>query len=103
MATKRHKTHKTILIWSLCLFVAVPLSLTGSAAARQRVNVNAAEPNGTTPLHNAVYQEDAELVERLLKAGAKASVVNDFGSTPMSEAAAVGNAGCHQTPAKGGR
>ena len=58
----------------------------------RKTDVNAAEPNGTTPLHYAAYREDVELVERLLKAGAKPSVVNDFGSTPMSEAAAVGNA-----------
>jgi ankyrin repeat protein len=59
---------------------------------QQKVDVNAGEPNGTTPLHYAVYQEDLDLVDRLLKAGAKPSVVNDFGSTPMSEAAEVGNA-----------
>lgn len=58
----------------------------------QKADVNAAEPNGTTPLHYAVYKEDADLVERLLKAGAKPNVTNDFGSTPMSEAAEAGNA-----------
>jgi ankyrin repeat protein len=62
------------------------------AMLQQKVDVNAAEPNGTTPLHYAVYKEDVELVERLLKAAAKASVVNDFGSTPIAEAANVGNA-----------
>src|SRR5262249_40962071 len=59
---------------------------------QQKVDVNAPEPNGTTPLHYAAYKEDVELVERLLKAGAKPNVRNDFDSTPMSEAAAVGNA-----------
>ena len=59
---------------------------------QQKSDVNAAEPNGTTPLHYAVYREDVDLVERLVKAGAKANVKNDFDSTPMSEAAAVGNA-----------
>jgi ankyrin repeat protein len=59
---------------------------------QQGADVNAAEPNGTTPLHWAVYEEDAELVEKLINAGARVSVTNDFGSTPMSEAAAVGNA-----------
>ena len=62
------------------------------ALLQQGTDVNAAEANGTTPLHYAVYNEDADLVERLIKAGAKVSVANDFGSTPMSEAAAVGNA-----------
>lgn len=76
---------------SLCLCVLVINSLAGGGL-QQHADVNAAEPNGTTPLHYAVYKEDAELVERLLKAGAKPNVVNDFGSTPMSEAAAAGNA-----------
>ena len=59
---------------------------------QQKVDVNAPEPNGTTPLHYAAYKEDVELVDRLLKAGAKPNVTNDFGSTPMAEAATVGNA-----------
>src|SRR5262245_3461904 len=62
------------------------------ALIQQKVDVNAAETNGTTPLHYAAYQEDVELVDRLLKAGAKPSIVNEFGSTPMSEAATTGNA-----------
>jgi ankyrin repeat protein len=57
----------------------------------QRVDVNGAETDGTTPLHWAVYRNDAQLVERLLKAGANANAVNDFGSTPLSEAAITGN------------
>jgi ankyrin len=70
---------------------------TGNRAAalamlQQRIDVNAAEANGTTALHYAAYREDVDLVDRLLKAGAKASVVNDFNSTPMSEAATAGNA-----------
>jgi ankyrin repeat protein len=70
---------------------------TGNRAAalallQQKSDVNAAEPNGTTPLHYAVYREDVDLVERLLNAGARVSVTNDFGSTPMSEAAVVANA-----------
>src|SRR5262249_23027087 len=59
---------------------------------QQKVDVNAPEANGTTALHYAAYNEDVDLVERLLKAGAKPNLKNDFDSTPMSEAAAVGNA-----------
>src|SRR6266581_9342493 len=62
------------------------------AMLQQKVDVNAPEANHTTALHYAAYREDADLVERLLKAGAKPNVVNDFGSTAMSEAAEVGNA-----------
>lgn len=62
------------------------------ALIKNNVNVNAAEANGTTALHWAVYSEDVELVTQLLKAGANVAVENDFGSTPMAEAAYTGNA-----------
>ena len=58
---------------------------------RQHADVNAAESDGTTPLHWAVYKNDVALVDALLKASAKVNVVNDFGSTPLSEAAITGN------------
>ncbi|HET9220253.1 MAG TPA: ankyrin repeat domain-containing protein, partial [Terriglobia bacterium] len=54
-------------------------------------DVNAAEPDGTTPLHWAAHRDDLDLVDRLLKAGAKPNRTNDYGSTPMSEAATAGN------------
>jgi uncharacterized protein len=65
---------------------------TALALLQQKVNVNAAEPDGTTALHWAVQKDDLDLVERLLKAGANANAKNDYGSTPMSEAAINGNA-----------
>ena len=61
------------------------------ALIKDKVDVNAAESDGTTPLHYAVYHDDVALVESLLKAGAKASVANKFGSTPLLEAAVRGN------------
>jgi uncharacterized protein len=54
--------------------------------------VNSAQPDGTTPLHWAVYRVDEELVKTLLARGAKADVVNSFGSSPLAEAARVANA-----------
>ena len=39
-------------------------------------NVNQAQPDGSTPLQWAIYRVDRELVDRLLKKGAKANVVN---------------------------
>ena len=51
--------------------------------------VNAAQPDGTTPLHWAVYRVDEELVKALLARGVKADVVNAFGSSPLAEAARV--------------
>jgi ankyrin repeat protein len=53
--------------------------------------VNGAQPDGTTPLHWAVYRVDEELVKALLARGAKADVVNAFGSSPLAEAARVAN------------
>src|SRR5262245_35823613 len=49
--------------------------------------VNSTQPDGTTPLHWAVYRVDEELVKTLLARGAKADVVNAFGSSPLAEAA----------------
>src|SRR6185369_16582414 len=54
-------------------------------------DVNAAQPDGTTPLHWASYQVDLDLVKQLLAKGAKADVKNSFGATPLAEAVKVGN------------
>src|SRR5215470_5234894 len=58
---------------------------------QRNATVNAAQPDGTTPLHWAVYRVDEELVKTLLARGAKADVVNSFGSSPLAEAARVAN------------
>ena len=57
------------------------------ACGRQRP-----EADGTTALHWAAHHGDVELVRRLIRAGAKVDVVNDFGATPMSEAAVLADA-----------
>ncbi|HEX5111122.1 MAG TPA: ankyrin repeat domain-containing protein [Vicinamibacterales bacterium] len=62
------------------------------ALIERKVDVNAAEPDGTTALHWAVQRDDLELVDRLLRAGATVKARNEFGATPMSEAAIIGNA-----------
>jgi ankyrin repeat protein len=66
-------------------------SATALALIKDKADVNAAESDGTTPLHYAVYHDDVPLVEALLKAGAKAQVANRYGSTPLLEAAVRGN------------
>ena len=55
------------------------------------LDVNAAEPDGSTPLMWATYKVDHELVRALLKAGAKANVTNSWGATPLAEAAKLGD------------
>jgi ankyrin repeat protein len=59
---------------------------------RQRVDVNAAQPDGTTALHWAAHWNDAEAVNLLLRAGANAKAVNRYGATPLSEAVVSGSA-----------
>jgi uncharacterized protein len=59
--------------------------------ANPKPDVNQRSSDGTTALHWAVYRNDADLVDRLLAAGANVKATNDYGATPMSEAAVVGN------------
>ncbi len=54
-------------------------------------DVNQAQPDGTTPLHWAAYRVDRELVNALLKKGARARVVNRYGASPLAEAVRVAN------------
>jgi uncharacterized protein len=55
------------------------------------LDVNVAEPDGSTALLWATYNVDHELVRALLKAGAKANVTNSFGASPIGEAAKLGD------------
>ena len=55
-------------------------------------DVNAAQGDGTTPLHWAVYKIDPALARTLLEHGAKPDVMNSYGSTPLAEAVKAGNA-----------
>jgi len=51
---------------------------------KQRVDVNAPQPDGTTALHWAAQLNDMDTAVLLIGAGAKANVANDFGVTPLS-------------------
>src|SRR5512140_3579929 len=55
--------------------------------AKKSADVNAAEVDGSTALLWAANGNDADLVARLLKAGANPNVRNLLGSTPLAEAA----------------
>ncbi|MEO5741951.1 MAG: ankyrin repeat domain-containing protein [Vicinamibacterales bacterium] len=65
-------------------------------AARDRIragaDVNAAQPNGSRPIHWAVYQVDHGLVEALIAKKADVNVANLFGAMPIAEAAKLGDA-----------
>jgi ankyrin repeat protein len=56
------------------------------------VDVNAPEPDGTTPLHWAVYRDNLPLAELLLRSGADATAANRYGARPLSLACVNGNA-----------
>jgi ankyrin repeat protein len=58
----------------------------------QGADVNAAQGDGTTPLHWAAYQLDTDLVQRLIAQGAKANTANRYGASPLGEAAKAANA-----------
>jgi len=62
------------------------------AALKQHANVNAAQADGSTALHWAVYWEDLDTTDRLLRAGAKAGAVNELGVTPLVLACSNSNA-----------
>src|SRR5215510_6279026 len=59
---------------------------------RSRVPVDAAEADGTTPLHWAIRAGDLETAKLLLNAGARASAANRYGVTPLALAATNGDA-----------
>jgi ankyrin repeat protein len=54
-------------------------------------DVNHRYPDGSTPLQWAVYENDADKVQRLLDAGADVALANRYGATPMGLAAEVAN------------
>ena len=58
----------------------------------KRVDVNAAQVDGTTALHWAAYHDDLDLATKLLAAGANVKAVNRYGFTPLSLACVNGNA-----------
>jgi uncharacterized protein len=62
------------------------------ARIRAGADVNEAQPDGTRPIHWAVYQVDYELLGLLIAKKAKVNVTNEFGSAPIAEAANLGDA-----------
>ena len=59
---------------------------------QQKVDVNAPQVDGATALHWAVYRQDVELADMLIRAGANVKAVNRTNVTPLEMAALYGNA-----------
>src|SRR5262245_21714764 len=59
---------------------------------RAGADVNAAQPDGTRPIHWAVYEVDYELLGALITKKANVNVRNEFGSTPIAQAAGLADA-----------
>src|SRR5262245_50048964 len=62
------------------------------ALVQKKVDVNAAEADGTTALHWASYRDDLETVDLLIRAGAKVNAATDLGVTPLWNASQNGSA-----------
>src|SRR2546422_9186175 len=59
---------------------------------RAGADVNEAQPDGTRPIHWAVYKVDYELLSALIARKANLNVRNEFGSTPIAQAAELADA-----------
>ena len=62
-----------------------------TALLRAKADVNAAQPDGSTPLAWAVHLGQRAMAEALLDAGANADTVDEYGETPVTLAAANGD------------
>src|SRR5512143_140618 len=62
------------------------------ALLKQKVDVNAAQADGTTALHWAARWDDVAMADLLIRAGANAKAVNRFGMRPISLACTNGSA-----------
>lgn len=54
-----------------------------AALLKQRIDVNAPQPDGTTPIHWAAYHDDTATVDQLIRAGANVNAATDAGITPL--------------------
>jgi ankyrin repeat protein len=69
---------------------------------KQRVDVNAPDVDGMTPLHWAAHWNELEAVKQLLAAGANAKAANRYGVTPLHEASLVANVSMMEALLKAG-
>jgi ankyrin len=58
---------------------------------QSKIDVNVAEPDGTTALHWASYRDDLTIAQLLIRAGANVNAANDLGATPIWTASVNGS------------
>ena len=68
----------------------------------KQVDVNAAQGDGATALHWAVYVNDADTTAVLIRAGANVNALNNYGVTPLGLASKNGNAAIIEQLVKAG-
>ena len=61
------------------------------ALVDERVDVNAPQADGATPLHWAAHWDDLETAELLIAAGARVDAANDYGVAPLALASTNGS------------
>ncbi|HET9220362.1 MAG TPA: ankyrin repeat domain-containing protein [Terriglobia bacterium] len=95
----------SIVLMAALVAIALPQANTGQLATaiqegkhaaalemiRAGADVNEAQPDGTRPIHWAVYRVDYDLMDALIAKKAKVDVTNEFGATPLTEATKQGN------------
>lgn len=110
------RRRSVVAVVSLCLSASLALAAepplisaikSGDASAvrsllKDAARANAAEVDGTTPLHWAVRVNDVETVRLLLRAGAGVRAANRYGVTALSLAAETGNPVVVEMLLKGG-
>src|SRR5215510_5586021 len=79
------------LIGGLLLYSNVGAPANAAAQAQTTI-ANAAGPDGSTPLHQAVRANDIKSVDALIKRGADVKATTRYGVTPIGLAALTGNA-----------
>ena len=73
------------------------------ALLQKKVDVNAAEADGSTALHWASYRDDLESADLLIRAGAKVNAATDLGVTPLWPASENGSSAMVEEAAGSGR